>query len=167
MVAPLVRLSRFMRLCLFASAACGIIAGWGAARAESKVKAEDVVLRGKVVPLLEALKQAAPDLKPDAKPADGEVVLMADGGSIIPLISDEAGRALFQDERLRHRTVEIRGRRWPGLPYVQVITLRVEEEGRLRTPEYFCHVCTISLRYPQTCPCCQGPMEFRMKSETP
>ena len=131
------------------------------------MKAEDVVLRGKVVPLLEALKQAAPDLKADAEPAAGEVVLLAADGSIVPLISDEAGRALFKDERLRPRPVEIRGRRWPGLPYLQVITLRVEEGGRLRTPEYFCHVCTISLRYPQTCPCCQGPMEFRMKLETP
>jgi hypothetical protein len=53
------------------------------------------------------------------------------------------------------------------VPYLQVIHVRVEQDGRLRTPEYFCHVCTISLRYPQTCPCCQGPMEFRMKPDRP
>jgi hypothetical protein len=132
-----------------------------------KPKARDVVLRGKVVPLVAALNAVAPDLKPDPKPIAEQVVLLGGDGSIVPLVPDEAARALFQDERLRNRPVEIRGRRLPGLPYVQVVTLKVELDGRLRTPEYYCHICSISLRHPQTCPCCQGPMELRMKPEVP
>lgn len=134
---------------------------------EPDAKAQDVVLRGKVVPLLDALKVIDPDLKPDPDPIARQVVLLQEDKTVVPLISDEAGRALFKDERLRNRPVEIRGRRLRGLPYLQVVTLKVEQDGRFRTPEYYCHVCAISLRYPQTCPCCQGSMEFRMKPDEP
>ena len=69
------------------------------------------------------------------------------------------------DSRLRNRNARIVGRRFAGLPYLQVVTIEVEDDGRLRTPEYFCEVCTISVRYPQICPCCQGPMELQMKPD--
>jgi rubrerythrin len=48
-----------------------------------------------------------------------------------------------------------------GVPYLEVTNIRVEEQGALRTPEYYCEVCTITVRYPQVCPCCQGEMELR------
>jgi hypothetical protein len=48
-----------------------------------------------------------------------------------------------------------------------VITFKIEQDGRLQTPEYYCNICTISVRYPQVCPCCQGPMELRMKPQRP
>jgi hypothetical protein len=91
------------------------------------------------------------------------VVLQEPDGTITPLLSDEASRALFLDKRLRDRPIMIHARRYPGLPYVQVVTFQVDEHGQWRTPEYFCDVCTISVRYPQICPCCQGPMILRMK----
>jgi hypothetical protein len=94
------------------------------------------------------------------------VVLMALDGTITPLLADETSRALFVDERLRNRDAELVGRRFRGVPYLQVVTIQVESEGRLRYPEYFCDVCTISVGYPQICPCCQGPMEFRMKPDS-
>jgi rubrerythrin len=72
---------------------------------------------------------------------------------------------LFLDDRLRDRPAEIRGRRYAGVPYLQVLSFKVKREGRLETPEYFCEVCAISVRYPQVCPCCQGPMELRMKPD--
>ena len=83
------------------------------------------------------------------------------------VLDDPASRALFADERLRDRAVEIRGRRFEGLPYVQVTSFRVEQDGAWRTPEYYCDVCTISVRDPQPCPCCQGTMELRMRPEDP
>jgi len=54
------------------------------------------------------------------------------------------------------------GRRW-----VEEVsqTVKIEDDGRLRTPEYYCEICTISVRWPQTCPCCQGDMLLRMKPE--
>ena len=82
--------------------------------------------------------------------------MLGEDGTITPLSSDETSRALFMDERLRNRNAQIVGRRFAGVPYLQVVTIQVESEGRLRTPEYFCEVCTISVRYPQICPCCQG-----------
>ncbi len=124
---------------------------------------EAVSLTGKVITLSEALKAAG--LVFDDGPVERQVVLSAADGSLVPLISDDASRALFLDERLRGRPIKMQGRRYPGLPYLQVVLFQVREEGDWRTPEYYCEVCTISVRYPQVCPCCQGPMVLRMKPE--
>jgi hypothetical protein len=120
-------------------------------------------LHGTAVLLTEVLKSTG--LAFDTEPVARQVVLKGDNGSITPLISDDASRALFKDERLLNRRTEVSGRRHPGLPYLQVVSFRVEENGRLRTPEYYCEICTISVRYPQSCPCCQGDMVLRMKPE--
>jgi hypothetical protein len=128
-------------------------------------RSEDVTLKGKVETLAAALKVANTGLHVDPETIARQVVLLGDDGAITPLISDEASRALFLDERLRDRPAEIRGKRFAGLPYLQVIGFKIEQDGRYQTPEYYCNICTISVRYPQTCPCCQGPMELRMKPE--
>jgi hypothetical protein len=129
------------------------------------VKPESVTLSGKVVELTDALKPLG--LVVDSDPVSKQVVLIGDDGAITPLLSDDASRSLFLDERLRNRRVEIKGRRYAGLPYLQVVSFQVEDHGKLRTPEYYCEICTISVRYPQICPCCQGPMVLRMKPEAP
>jgi hypothetical protein len=128
---------------------------------------QDVTLTGKVVTLAAALDAAKLGIRVDAEPMAGQVVLLGKDGTITPLLSDEASRALFRDDRLRNRPAEIRGKRFAGVPYLQVITFKIEEDGRLQTPEYYCNICTISIRYPQVCPCCQGPMELRMKPRRP
>jgi hypothetical protein len=127
------------------------------------VKTEPVTLSGTVLLLAEALKPTG--LTFDTEPLARQVVLKGDDGVITPLISDEASRALFQDERLRNRRTEIKGLRHPGLSYLQVVSYRIVAEGRLRTPEYYCEVCTISVRFPQICPCCQGAMVLRMRPD--
>ncbi|QEH37795.1 hypothetical protein OJF2_63860 [Aquisphaera giovannonii] len=127
--------------------------------------AQDVVAKGKVIHLATALERAGVTTRIDPEPVSRQVVLVDGDGAIVPLIPDEASRALFLDERLRGRPVEIKGKRLRGLPYLQVVTFKVEEDGRLRTPEYYCNVCTIHVRYPQSCPCCDGEMELRMKPE--
>jgi hypothetical protein len=142
------------------------LVGWLAlsmAMAAESPAVDAVTLRGRVVEVSAVLKAAGLDF--DVEPVERQVVLEGADGTITPLISDEASRALFTDARLRNRPIEVRGRRHPGLPYLQVVTFRVEHEGRWRTPEYFCEICTISVRYPQICPCCQGSMELRMKPE--
>ena len=65
----------------------------------------------------------------------------------------------------------------PASMYAQVIrasrfgepktAFQIEQEGRYRTPEYYCDVCSISVRYPQICPCCQGPMTLRVMPMEP
>jgi hypothetical protein len=125
----------------------------------------DVTVRGRVVTLGAALQALGIAAKPDPESTAREVVLLGEDRSITPLFRDDASRALFLDERLRDCRAEIQGRRFRGVPYLQVSTFRVEREGKLETPEYFCSVCSISSRYPQICPCCQGGMELRMKSD--
>jgi hypothetical protein len=124
---------------------------------------EAVTLRGKVVELSAALKSMG--LAADPEPIARQVILRAADGSVTPLLADEASRALFLDARLRDRPAELQARRFAGLPYVQVVSFRVEDQGTLRTPEYYCEVCAISVRSPQVCPCCQGAMVLRMRPE--
>jgi len=131
----------------------------------STPKSEPVKLSGTVVLLPELLKPSG--LAFDAAPVAKQAVLKSDAGVITPLISDDASRALFDDARLRNRKTEIVGRKYEGLPYIQVVSFRVVDEGKLRIPEYFCEICTISVRYPQICPCCQGDMILRMQPERP
>ena len=128
-------------------------------------QAEDVILKGKVVTLAAALEHVKVGVHVDPEPIARQIVLLGDDGTITPLLSDEASRALFLDERLRDRPAEMRGKRFPGVPYLQVVTFKIEQDGRFQTPEYFCDICKISVRFPQICPCCQGPMELRMKPE--
>lgn len=124
---------------------------------------ESVTLSGEVIELSAALKDRGLPFDPES--VAQQVVLREPDGAITPLLSDDASRALFVDKRLRGRRAELKAYRFPGLPYIQVISIKVDDQGRLRSPEYFCGVCTISVRYPQICPCCQGPMELRMKPE--
>ncbi len=77
-------------------------------------KPEQVTLSGTVVELTEALKSIR--LTADAGPIAGQVILRGRDGTIIPLLSDEASRALVQDQRLRNRPIEIRARRYPEIP---------------------------------------------------
>jgi hypothetical protein len=120
-------------------------------------------LSGQVIPLTDALEQF--HIPADVESIKSQVVLKMSDGSLIPLIRDEASRAFFMDPRLQSRETELRVRRYAGVPYVHVTSFKVLEGGKLRTPEYYCEVCTISTRYPQSCPCCQRPMEFRMRPE--
>ena len=124
-----------------------------------------MALRGRFVTLGSALRSLGIDAKPDPASAASEVVLLGDDRSITPLFRDDASRAVFLDERLRECRAEVHGRRFPGVPYLQVATIQVEREGRLQTPEFFCSVCSITVGYPQIGPCCQGPMELRMKAD--
>lgn len=125
--------------------------------------AEAITLTGSFLLLPDVLRSTG--LKADPEPITRQVVLKGDDGAITPILSDDASRALFADERLRRRRAEVKGRRHPGLPYLQVVSFKIEDQGKLRTPEYFCEVCTISVRFPQICPCCQGDMLLRMRPE--
>lgn len=127
--------------------------------------AEQVVIRGKFLTLKEALASRELEIKPDPELIAKQVVLMTEDGTIVPLLCDDPCRALFLDARLRNCRGEIQSRRFPGVPYVQVVSFKVERGGRMRSPEYYCDVCAITVLYPQTCPCCQGAMELRMRPE--
>lgn len=92
---------------------------------------------------------------------DDQVVVESSDGTITPILPNAASKAFYLDERLRNRPAELTAWHHQGLPFLEIVSFRVEKDGKMRTPEYFCEVCTISVRYPQKCPCCQGPMELR------
>jgi len=121
------------------------------------------LLSGQVVPLADVLKSRK--IAHDPEPIARQVVVQSDDGTLTPLLSDEVSRAFFVDARLRGRKTELKIRRFPGLPYVQALSVRVEDGGRMRVPEYFCDICTIAAPSPQVCPCCQGEMVLRMRPE--
>src|SRR4051794_35121831 len=84
--------------------------------------AESVTLRGKVVDLTKVLR--ASEISFDAEPVANQVVLQDNDGTVSPLLSDEASRALFLDARLRDRPAELVARRHKGLPYLQLISFK-------------------------------------------
>ena len=136
---------------------------------QAKRKGETVTLTGRVVWLKDALERY--DLKADAEALKDQLVLVGDDGTIHPLLKDDSSRAFFMDDRLRDRATRLTAKRFPGLPHILAITAKVESKDEktdkigMAEPEYYCDVCAISVRYPQICPCCQGPMELRMKFE--
>ena len=124
---------------------------------------QSVTLRVKALWLADALKTLK--VTADEEMTANQLVVVAADGNLTPVLRDEASRALFLDERLRDRDLEVQARKLPGLPYLQVVLFRIRHEGRWRIPEYYCDICTISVRYDQACPCCQGSMDYRMKPE--
>jgi hypothetical protein len=142
-----------------------LVAGWVVSASPPEAAPRRGTLQGKVLMLTEALKLRIPGVKVDSEPIAGQVALVADDGTITPLLDDDSSRALFVDERLRNCRAELEGRWFAGVPYFQVISFKIERDGRLQTPEYYCDICAISVLYPQSCPCCQGPVELRMKPD--
>jgi len=151
---------------MWLSAIMACLTAWAIGVDEAPATSEptQVEATGRVVLLSEALD--AFDLPTRQPPIADQVVLAREDGSIAPLLYNVGSRALFEDERLRDRPAKIVARHFEGLPYLQVLSFQVtDEEGNWRTPEYYCDICTITTRYDQPCPCCQGAMELRFKPE--
>src|SRR5690606_29993403 len=64
---------------------------------------EEVVWTGRVVMMTETLD--AYEVSVDSGPIAEQVVLEREDGRVVPLLSDPASRALFEDERLRSRPI--------------------------------------------------------------
>lgn len=122
----------------------------------------EVVRTGKVVELASLLVDRG--VVADEVAIAGQVVLKGDDGEVVPLLPSQASRALFLDDRLRDRPAEIKGLAHEGLPYLEVLNFRVQEQGTFQAPEYYCEICAIKSRYPQACPCCQDAMELRFSA---
>src|SRR4051794_20210242 len=84
-------------------------AGGASVRADEPSGVRPVVLEGEAVELTEALKGSS--IAFDAEPLAKQVVLRGADGTLTPLFSDDASRALFLDKRLRNRRAEVTGRR--------------------------------------------------------
>lgn len=122
-----------------------------------------VTFEGVVRPMSEIAK--ARKIASDSEPLAELMALETKDGRAIPLLSDEGGRMFYLDEAMRGRQVRLKMIERPDFPVAEVIQSEVMHEGRWRVPQYYCDVCTIAVRYPQVCLCCQGPMEFRYRPE--
>lgn len=118
---------------------------------------------GKVMPLARAFEKL--QVTTDMPPLEGPLALVTESGEILPLLSDEGGRIFYLDPAMQNRQVRLRLQSSVNHPFQSVVNVEIELDGRWRIPQYYCDVCTIAVRYPQTCLCCQGPMEFRVKPE--
>lgn len=127
------------------------------------VKTTESVMVGQVMTMAEALKSK--EIATDLPPFESQMALLTESGRIVPFLSDEGGRLFYLDTTMRGRKVRLRLMSRPDVPLSRIINVEVEVDGRWRIPQYYCDVCTIAVRYPQTCLCCQGPMEFRLKPE--
>lgn len=119
------------------------------------------VLSGKVVLLQDALKSRGVKAYAEMKE---QAVLETDSGELIPLVSDWRGRALFQDQRLRDRKVDLVGMRRPGIPYFQVLMIfTFDEHGERQYMDYWCDICSIPMYEIKPCDCCQADIRLRFQ----
>lgn len=130
---------------------------------QTQATAASILLTGKVFPLSEVLKSR--QVASEYSTFENVMVLLTDSGQAHLLLNDEGGRVLYVDEILRGKHLRIRIQPETELPVNRVIKIEMEVDGRWRIPEFYCDICTISVRYPQTCLCCQGPMVFRLRPE--
>ncbi len=118
---------------------------------------------GKVVMLQEALKPRGVKSFDEFK---SQVVLETDDGELIPIVPDWRGRALYQDERLRNRRIDVVGTRQKATPYVQVLMIFVFDEKETRQyMDYWCDVCSIPMYEIKPCDCCQMEIRLRLQPQ--
>jgi hypothetical protein len=123
-----------------------------------------VILSGKVELLTDVLKSRKIKSYPDE--IKGQVVLVTNGGEIVPIVPDWRGRAFYQDERLRGRAVDLVVNRHRGLPWVQVQSIYLfDEQGVRNIFDYWCDVCSIPMYEIKECECCQGPIRLRLRPQ--
>lgn len=133
-------------------------------RDEETQAPEKRLFTGKVVLLTDALTRRKIKFSPEE--LKGQVVLETPGGRLIPILPDWRGRAFYQDERLRNRSVELVGTRQPGLPYLQVsLVYTFNEQGERQYTDYWCDVCSIPIHEIKPCECCQGPVRLRFQTQ--
>jgi hypothetical protein len=137
--------------------------GKPAADAAAQEGVEKVLYVGEVVLLPEAFRRRG--VKSYAEEIAQTAVLYTTDGEIVPLVPDWRGRAFFQDERLRDRPVELVVNRRPGVPWVSVLSIYLQDEkGKRAVVDYWCDVCSIPMYEIKDCECCQGPIRLRYRN---
>ena len=84
-------------------------------------------------------------------------------GKLYKFPSTDAMTAIFTDNRVRQRELQISARLHSG-DQLEIIKVQSVKEGKLYDVFYFCEVCNITAYVPGLCPCCRNELEFR---ETP
>jgi|GEM_PF-3202847 len=117
-----------------------------------------VILRGRVICLAEELHQRyGAEL-----PTNHEHVwaLQASNGRGYTLLRSHFSEAIWLDERVRARELELKARLFPGTQALEVQRLRSVVRGVVQDLYYYCDICHIQSVTPEQCACCQGPVEL-------
>jgi hypothetical protein len=132
--------------------------------ADTERDAVRTLLSGKVVRLADALRQRG--IKSYEEEIKEQVVLVTRTGEVVPIVPDWRGRALYQDERLRDRPVDLIVNRRAGLPWVQVLSIYTfDDKGVRNLTDYWCDICAIPMYEIKECECCQGPIRLRFRPQ--
>lgn len=106
------------------------------------------VFAGKVVLL------GTPEGRSGTKSDDGSVALVADDGTVYPLVEDDASRMFHLYDQLRNRPVRLSGRLVPGTKNLRVEFVRTITDGAVCDVDFWCEICQISHLHPSSCVCC-------------
>ena len=120
-----------------------------------------VMLRGQVVDLnAELKKQHKVDIAAKAEPV---WVLKAVDGKLFTLLKTRRSLALFDDPRLRGRTLIMKGRVFPGTQVLEVTFIQSVRKEVVHDVFYYCDICVIKFLAPGPCVCCREPVVLMEK----
>ena len=117
-----------------------------------------VTLRGRVVCLAELLHDRHGALLPTSH--DHLWAFQADDGRVYTLLRTHFSEAIWLDERIRARQLELKARLFPGTQVLEVQRIRSIVRGVVQDLYYYCDICHIQSVTPEQCACCQGPVEL-------
>lgn len=120
-------------------------------------------LRGKAGCVTEELQKSY-QIAPDCEKRGHVYALKTVDGKFYPFLPVDTAAAVWMDERVRERDLQVTARIFPGIDFIEAIKFQSWREGKLHDIYYFCDVCSIRSHKPGPCECCQEPFEFR---ETP
>jgi hypothetical protein len=86
--------------------------------------------------------------------------LQASNGLFYTILPGRQAEAIFQDERVRAKTLELRVRVLPKTQAIDIQALHSVRNGVVQDLYYFCDICAIQSVSPEICACCQGPVEL-------
>jgi hypothetical protein len=119
-----------------------------------------VTLRGRILCLTEDLASLY-QVIPDCESRGHLYTLRTLESESYPLLPTDTAAAVWLDERFRERELQIVGRLFPSLPFLEVIKFQTWRDGSLFDLHYFCDVCMINTHKPGPCDCCQDPVVLR------
>jgi len=119
-----------------------------------------VTLLGQVLCLTEELEKQF-QVVPDCETRGHLYALRTADRVTHPLLPTDSAAAVWLDSRFRTRELQIIGRLFPPLPFLEVIKFQTWRDGILYDLDYFCDVCMIRTHKPGPCECCQDPVLLR------
>ncbi len=127
----------------------------------AKKAPQPVVLRGQVVCLAEEMHRLYGTELPTSHP---HITGFRDSkGHYYTLLRTRYSEALFADPKVQAMELVLKANVLPFSEVVDVARFLGVRDGKLLDVDYFCPVCVIQEPGPGPCPCCQNPLELRIR----